>query len=129
MDRLFRFAASAGATAAVAGAASPIRAANTLFPAFLGLVDIRPRAANNGQQNQDNQDISHRNASLAASSGAGLQLVLGLHVLIGVHDDAGEDRDNRRYHNQAGNEARAHIAGGDQRTNLVNQEAHCVADA
>ena len=114
--------AATAITAAMAAAASAVRTADALFAAFLGLPDVEGRAADDGSNNSDHKKIDRIHILLPSSQGIfRLDLLVRTDTQPHQHCHIGHQED------QAAHKARAQGAGGDQRADLVDQEANGVA--
>ena len=88
-----------------------------LFPA-----DIEDNAAQNYSNNCNNNEVLHRHSLL-------LHCVVPCELLVCIDAQICNHANNDSYSNQAGDETCAMSTGGDQSTNLINQECNHIASS
>ena len=105
---------------ATTGALVCIGAADAFFALLFFLADIDHSASNNGRNNQNNDNILHMYR-------LSLHRLLCRQLSARVFAEPDDDRGNDQHRDQAGHKARPHRSGGDQGSDLINQEGYGVA--
>ena len=110
------FTAAAAAAAAVTAAGFCIRAADALGAAFFRSIDIVSCAAQNRQQNGNKNHIYH-NLFLSA------ERIVFFQFIVRIDAQKYHCANHQNHSDQTAAEACANAAGGDQSTDLIDQEA------
>ena len=113
---------ASGAATAMPGTGLAVRAANALLTVFLCPDDIPGRTADNQNQRDNRNYISHRQSPLAGKG------IFRFQASFRFRAQCSHDHCHSRNSDQPGHKACAQSAGGDQRADLVYQIADGITN-